>query len=185
MKLGRLRKDYRSNASNLHMDMGQLLRTYPLFAGYRIYQEYPVNRLTPYADSARERFDWVVMDLKLVIEMHGQQHYHPVRFGNISIEEAEANLHAQQARDEAKRSAVESAGWMYIVFKYDEEISIVNLLRKMSSYQPKYAQLEAPASRDTSKQDIYRQQQLEKARTYRKQKYQELKRKSHDSTRHS
>jgi len=138
-KSSHLKKDFRSNASKLHCSMGELLESSKYLKGYRIFQEYPVNRISAYFDSGREKFDWVILDIKVIIEMHGPQHYQPVTFGGIPKEEAELNYNHQTNRDESKRRAAEEAGWIYIVFKYDEEITEQLLLSKISDFQPKYA----------------------------------------------
>ena len=49
------------------------------------------------------RVDFYLPDLKVIIEYNGHQHYTPVRYGNISQEEAEEKFRHQQIRDEFVR----------------------------------------------------------------------------------
>jgi hypothetical protein len=169
-KRSRRKKDYRSNASKLHVNVGDMLKG-SLFKNYRIYQEYPVNMISPYFDSGREKFDWVVMDIMTIIECHGEQHYKPVRFGGISQEEAETRFEQQKLRDIAKREAAEKAGWTYVVFKYDEQISFTSLMSKIEAFQPEFEPYEEDPSPPEKALDPNKEEKLEKARQYRRDRY--------------
>jgi hypothetical protein len=166
----------RTNASKLHMQMGELLATSSLLANRRYYQEYPVNRICPYFDSGRERFDWVIMDWQVVIEMHGQQHYEPVRFGGVSQEEAELLFKLRVKKDEDKQLAAESVGWKYIVFRYDENVTVQSLLDKIQNYKPLRQQAfeEQEPIRKPQKPRMT-DEQKRRAREYRKQQYRRAK----------
>ncbi len=124
---------YRSNASKLHIEVGEMLFSSPYTKSYRIYQEYPVKKICPKFKSGKEKFDWVILDLQLVIECHGEQHYTPICFGGISLDEAKLNFKKQQVRDRLKKEAALSVGWSYMVFKYDEPITIVSLIDRFLS----------------------------------------------------
>lgn len=101
-------------ASSGHQFIGKLLAQ-PPFLAYRIRQEYPVQLINPSWHSGRHKFDWVILDLKLVIEVHGAQHSQPVRWSNdISQDEAIAALENRQRVDWQKQRAAEEAGWGYI-----------------------------------------------------------------------
>jgi len=71
--------------------------------------------------SGREKFDWVVLGLKIVIEIHGQQHYEPVCFGGILMSKAKKNFEKRVRVDKEKQDAAELAGWAYLVVKYTEK----------------------------------------------------------------
>lgn len=47
-------------------------------------------------------FDFYLKDYNVLIEVDGEQHYIPIRFGGISYEKAENNFQKQQQRDEIK-----------------------------------------------------------------------------------
>src|SRR5690606_10483275 len=49
------------------------------------------------------KFDYWLPEYNLVIEYNGEQHYKPVRFGNMSEEEAVINFNKQQIRDDFLR----------------------------------------------------------------------------------
>jgi hypothetical protein len=186
-KQSRRKKEYRQNASKGHQTIGELLRTSKYFANYKTYQEYPVQVVNSQFKSGREKFDWVILDLHIVIEFHGQQHREPVCFGGISKEEAAENFKHQKARDFAKRIAAEDAGFSYIVFWYDEDITEDLLLERIeeAQYQTCLASRTPPAEK--KQKDPKHQEQLQKAKVYRKQQYKKQKerRKKHDSRRRS
>lgn len=124
MKSRRFQFGYRKSASSLHRKVGDCLRSSSVLSGYQIYQEYPVNKINPSFDSGREKFDWVIMDLHIVIECHGEQHYEPVTFGGIGQATAVEKFQAQQARDQAKQEACTAAGWTYIAIPHFHEDKI-------------------------------------------------------------
>lgn len=110
------------NASKLHKHVGELLDNCSMFKNFEIRQEYRVKAVNPDFESNREKFDWVVLGMKVVIECHGRQHYEPTRFGGPEDEQKKLrDFRALQQRDEAKRKAAEDAGWVYIVVSYKEE----------------------------------------------------------------
>lgn len=108
------------NASALHKHVGELLTSIEAFKGYEIRQEYPVKKVNPAFPSGREKFDWVILGAKIVVECHGEQHYMPVCFGGVDEDEAKRNLLAVQERDAEKKEAAEKVGWTYVVVRYDE-----------------------------------------------------------------
>lgn len=120
MKSRRFKQGYRRSASRPHKLVGDALRNSPVLKGFNIYQEYPVDRVNPSYPSGREKFDWVITTLKVVIEVHGQQHYQPVCFGGISSEAALERYQAQVQRDQKKREAAEGAGYRYIVIPHTD-----------------------------------------------------------------
>jgi hypothetical protein len=121
MKIARLNYKYRQNASKLHKQVGDILRD-PKgpFAGKRVYQEYPVVKVNPRYPNNSHAFDWVVIDLHLVIECHGEQHYNIVDFGGEGYERAADRFREQKRRDDAKMHAAEEVGFTYIVVPYKD-----------------------------------------------------------------
>lgn len=132
MKKSKLPRQLASNASTLHKHVGELLTSIEALKGYEIRQEYPVKKVNPEFKSGREKFDWVVLGAKIVIECHGEQHYMPVCFGGVDEDEAKRNLMDVQERDEKKQKAAEDAGWTYVVVRYDEpKITAEQLSKKI------------------------------------------------------
>jgi hypothetical protein len=123
------------NASKLHKKVGELLTSEDSFLSkYEIRQEYPVSKVNPSFKSNREKFDWVILGLKIVIEAHGIQHYTPTCFGGITQDEAKINFLSQLQRDEDKMNAALDAGWGYVVVKYTEkDITIEELIEKINN----------------------------------------------------
>lgn len=170
MKSHRFHTGYRTNASKLHRIVGDSLRdsTGP-FAGHRVYQEYPVNKVNSSFFSGAYKFDWVDLDLRLVIECHGKQHYEATNFGGGNFKKAEENFAFIRASDASKRDAAINAGWTYIIVPY-WDIAIVSPGYLWCKYQ--YClntfRPEKPSKKPESE---YNLRMKERAREYRKQQY--------------
>lgn len=140
MKSHRLVTCYRKNASKYHRLVGKFLFSGP-FKNNKIYQEYPVNRINSEFPSGREKFDWVICDLQVVIECHGEFHTTPFPWGNR--DKAEQALKDQQKRDKLKKAAAVQAGWSYIALDVDElnaltqEKLTTRVLQEVSKYVDK------------------------------------------------
>lgn len=173
MKKSRLNPNYRDNASRLHKAVGDMLKKSEFTRTLNVYQEYPVNKVTPYFDSGREKFDWIILNWNVVIECHGEQHYFPVCFGGISQEEAKRKFEAQQLRDEAKKEAVTKAGWTYIIFKYDEDVTFPKLIQKIDEAAPETQVITPVKPRKT--RTPWQRENLKRAKEYRKKRYKEWK----------
>lgn len=120
MKRSKLPTQLAKNASKLHRHIGDLL-TDSQFANYELRQEYNVSKVNHDYSSNREKFDWAIIGLNVVIEIHGEQHYRPVCFGGMTQDEAERNFRRRQELDEEKKLAAEEACWGYVVVKYTEK----------------------------------------------------------------
>lgn len=176
MKTNRLNWEYRSNASKLHRAVGEALRAENSpFSGFKIYQEYPVSKIYPQYPNAAHKFDWVVLDLAIIIEAHGKQHYVATSFGSGGGDLQES-FRAQKDRDNAKMQAAVDAGFTYIVVSYDEEKKVTptflwNKYKEMYNPEP----IEKSEDSPPEKLDLAHQQRLETARKYRKEQYQRQK----------
>jgi len=110
------------NASKLHKHIGELLVSNDSpFKHYEIRQEYHVSMVNPDYHSNKEKFDWVILNLNVVIEVHGEQHFCPVCFGGITKDEAKRNFLRRLYLDMQKQEAAEKALWAYVVVKHDEK----------------------------------------------------------------
>ena len=138
MKSKRLQFEYRSNASSLHRAVGDYLRSSDLFKFHKIFQEYPVNLINEGYENSRHRFDWVITDLKIVIEVHGEQHTKICRWGNIDHDEAFDQFVDGKTRDSAKKQAAIEAGFTYIEIPYNEIRDICDdyIVQKMKEDTP-------------------------------------------------
>jgi len=123
MKQSKIPSKLQKSASALHKAVGEVLTSSKVFENFEIRQEYRVSAINPSFPSNREKFDWVILGVKVVIECHGKQHTVPARFGGISQEEAERKLRQTQDRDYEKQKAAEEAGWTYIIVQYNEEVT--------------------------------------------------------------
>ena len=114
MKSKRLQYKYRDNASKLHKAVGNRLHNVKgLWSQYKIYQEYPVNKINKKWSSGRHKFDWVILDLKLVIECHGEQHFKPVAFDGDEFA-AKQRFILTVETDRLKKQAAEEIGFSYV-----------------------------------------------------------------------
>ncbi len=139
MKNSRLQFEYRENASSGHKKIGDLLRSaYPF---NKVYQEYPVSRINPDCKNTKYHFDWVILDLCIVIEVHGQAHYFPVQFGGISEDQASEAYMDTVFRDKQKEAFARQAGYSYVVIPYTElkDISqekLISFIRSACTTEP-------------------------------------------------
>ena len=77
--------------------------------------------------------DWYIEELRLVIELHGQQHYNRVSFGNTSYEQSVKDFNNIKYRDNVKKTALLEAGYEYleIPYKDKDKVNAKYLLEKI------------------------------------------------------
>lgn len=132
MKKSKLPQQLAKNASKMHKLVGKILAD-DMFAHWEVRQEYPVNQVNKSFPSGREKFDWVILGLNVVVEVHGKQHYCPVCFGGVEGDEAKRNFRKRIEKDWEKEQAAREAGWSYVVVKYDEkDLTLKDLWCKIS-----------------------------------------------------
>lgn len=122
------------NASSFHKKILELLNSEESpFKNFIIKQECRVSQINSSFRSGRERYDIVIFHpIKIVIEIHGQQHYSPSTFGGISKEEALFKFKKQKEIDEVKEMAAIKAGWSYLAIPYyDTKLSIQELTERI------------------------------------------------------
>lgn len=100
-------------ASTLHNECLEFLKKSIFFKNYRLVSEYPVKKINPHCKK-NLFIDIVIPELRIAIELQGEQHTKPVNFGGRSDEESEYQLRLQQERDTDKKAFVEEAGWALI-----------------------------------------------------------------------
>lgn len=134
MRKTRIPTQLAKNASKMHKLVGKLLTCNESpYKNYEIRQEYHVTMVNPDYICNREKFDWVILGLKVVIEVHGEQHYGPVCFGGITIDEAKRNFLKRVHLDSIKQEAAERAMWAYVVVKYDEtDLTLDKLVNRIT-----------------------------------------------------
>lgn len=195
MKSRRFQFKYRKSASKLHRTVGDCLRNSKIFSNYEIYQEYPVVRVNTSYEKSSHHFDWVIMEIKVVIECHGKQHYTPTAFDG-NIENAVMNFKDLKERDREKKEAALKSGWIYVEVPYNmkniSENSILELIELSRPITEEYNrgadELFIPV--DEKKQEQKRKdkerrkkylgsskhkEELKKAREYRKEQYRRIK----------
>lgn len=164
MKTKRFRYSYRRNASTLHKKVGNWLREH--YPNHKIYQEYPVQRVNPTWKDGRAKYDFVLLDLKIVVECHGMQHEKEVswsgRIEKIDCRTVIQNLSLKQIqkRDADKKQAAYDAGFSYIVVWYYEQPEVL-IERMAAAMEENLPTLDASSRSETIKerQRVYRHEQ--------------------------
>jgi len=137
MKIRRLKYELRSNASSYHTKVADILRSSTLLRAYRSYNEYPVNKINPDWKDGRAKIDWVILDLRLAIEVHGEFHDTPSTIGGCSKKEAVLKMQERQRADAAKEAAIRAVGWLYVAVWYYEDITEELIWKKIQQEQGK------------------------------------------------
>lgn len=84
-------------------------------------------------DKGQLQFDFYIPELNTCIEYDGRQHFEPIRFGNISMEDANSRLIETKNKDTIKNEFCKSKGIRLIRFRYDGCLS--SLIRELLSCQ--------------------------------------------------
>lgn len=108
------------SASKFHSKVRELFATDLYFRYMKCYQEVNVADLVPDYPFRNHHFDWFIEELQTVVELHGDQHYRVVNYGNIGYEEAHRNHLRIKDRDNTKQLAATEAGYTYRVVPYKE-----------------------------------------------------------------
>jgi glucan-binding YG repeat protein len=177
-------------ASRLHEEVGEFLRTSPLFKFQELHQEYSISKLNYFHPNPRLRYDWAIPNLLIVIECQGEQHYTPVQFGGVDYEEALQDFQEGQVKDKEKEEAALLAGWTLIKVPYT---ALGNVAQVFESYlaigeqeASKYTDIERPPEpQEDPRVEVARQYKEEKHRQFLKspkhqEALQEAKRKRHE-----
>ena len=168
MKQSRFQWKFRKGASALHKAVGNALREEP-FELHKVLQEYPVDKVNVTYSNSRHHFDWVVLDLKLVVECHGKQHYEPVE---LFLREG-LSFKERQRIDLQKQEAATEAGFTYVVVPYFDQKKVTpEWLWDLYLTHFNDMAAEKPVKKPES---VYKQKMKERAREHRKAQYQRLK----------
>jgi len=177
MKTKRFQYSYKENASRLHKKIGEVLRNKnSVFAPFKIYQEYPVSKINTSYKNNRHKFDWVILDLFIVIEGMGEQHTKPSTFGGISKEQAEENFIDQKYRDTVKMDAAIEAGFTYLSIPYTDldninDNYILDLYNKHKNNNIIEQKIDTVKERFKQKQKTYYQELKRKRCNYESNRY--------------
>ena len=99
---------------------------------FSCYQEVRVSSLVEGYPKNNHHVDWFIDELGCVVELHGEQHYKLVNFGNTSYDKAKKEFHNIRYRDNMKKVALEDAGYLYIEIPYKMVNKInPNLLKEL------------------------------------------------------
>jgi AraC-like DNA-binding protein len=82
-----------------------------------------------------QKVDYGIRTLKLAIEHDGEQHFRPVRFGGMSLEEAIKNFESIQERDARKKRLCCENNYTLVRVRYDDELSVENINRMLQRYE--------------------------------------------------
>ena len=132
--VSRVRTTY--NLSKKAREVFVVLRS--CFPHARIYVEYPYSHmLSKYykrnkvpldnqdrhlLSHTRLHADFVLLDFGCVVEVDGEQHFTPVRFGGVSSDEAASRFEDQKHRDDLKGRICAEMGHKLVRIKFDDVI---------------------------------------------------------------
>lgn len=140
--------------------------------GYRLYQEYPVSRINSSYVSNAHKFDWVILDLRVVIECHGKQHYEATDFSGKAEDGGLSAFNDLRYRDRIKKQAALDAGYIYIEIPYTDEKKIDSKYI-WSRIEKEWSKNEEVVPKDEERQDykqIYNDKQKEIYKSYKQSK---------------
>ena len=123
------------HSSNFHEKVRQIFITDSFFKNLSCYQEVQVSSLVPGYSNNQHCVDWYIEELRLVIELHGEQHYKMVNFGNTPYSEASKNFHNIQYRDNLKKTSLMDFGYEYLEINYKLKSKLTNSLLKELIFQ--------------------------------------------------
>lgn len=106
------------NQSNFHEHIRLIFTTESFFKKLSCYQEVNVKDLIPTYQYHTHRYDWYIKELNLILELHGDQHYKPISFGNVSFREKMNTFQNIQQRDSMKESAALENDLFYLALPY-------------------------------------------------------------------
>lgn len=98
-----------------------------------IKDEVVVKNLIPSYGDGRHKIDWYIQDLRIAIEIMGEQHRKPVKFGGISNDLARFRMVGIKNRDSQKMYALISNGYGYTEIWYDENLTEELLISKIGT----------------------------------------------------
>jgi len=162
-------ENIRRKKSKGHILIGELLS----FCNFKYAEEVPVSKINPNS-TLRGWFDWVILDLKCVIEVHGRQHYEAVDFSGKDAEGAVMKYNEQKLQDAAKQRAAAEGGWGYLAIPY---IALKDLSEEDLFVMVKEAVdlIAAPCSEWQASLppacEEYKEFQKQRAKKYRKEQY--------------
>jgi hypothetical protein len=106
------------NASDFHNLLREIFCTDTYFKQIQCFQEVPMINLVDDYDSNFEAVDWYIEPYNLVIELHGNQHYKPTSFGNMSYNQKIVSFNNIRYRDNKKKTALLESGYNYLEIPY-------------------------------------------------------------------
>lgn len=141
--------------------------------GQPVREEVQVSELFPNYNNNRDRFDIVLPNLKVVIEVHGQQHDRIVAFGG-DLAAATYRFQSGKKKDSDKEEIAILAGWTYMCFWYYEIPALTTeqiLDRYMNNLNAR--DVIKPEKRSTFYKPT--EEQKQKQRDYQKEQYRRMK----------
>lgn len=108
------------NTSNFHEKVRQIFVEDSFFKNLSCYQEVQISSLVPAYSSNQHCADWYIDELRVVIELHGKQHYSRSNFGNSAYDQSVKDFNNIKYRDNLKKTALLEAGYEYIEISYKE-----------------------------------------------------------------
>ena len=119
------------NQSDFHEEVRLIFITDPYFSHVTCYQEVYVKTLIEDYEDYNHRYDWHIPSLNMIIELHGQQHYVPTRFGNGS--NAIDSFRKTKISDNQKKISAIDAGFIYITINIKHKNKLAAILNEAAT----------------------------------------------------
>ena len=112
------------SSSKFHEKIRSIFCNDPFFKNLSCYQEVPVAALVPDYNKKNHHVDWYIDELGIVLELHGEQHYKLVNFGNKAFHEAVKDFNNIKYRDNMKKYSLIDNGYEYREISYKQQNKI-------------------------------------------------------------
>ncbi len=121
------------HSSAFHEKLRQIFINDEFFKNLSCYQEVKVSALVNGYSSNQHCIDWYIEEFRLVIELHGNQHYKMSNFGNQPYDTAVKSFNNMKYRDNLKKTALLESGYEYleIPYKDQQKVDAKYLIRKI------------------------------------------------------
>jgi len=113
-----------NSSSNFHEKVRKIFCEDPFFKNLSCYQEVAVLNLVEDYYDGRHHVDWYIEELNMVLELHGEQHYGIVNYGNKPFLEAKRQFEQIKKRDLNKKQALISSGYEFREISYKKKKSL-------------------------------------------------------------
>jgi len=123
------------SSSKFHQIVQAIFTQDKYFRQLNCYQEVNVKDLITNYPYHNHHFDWYIEELNTILELHGEQHYSMVNYGNVAYDIAVENHRKIKNRDRIKMYTALEAGYEYRAISYKDKKKISpEFLKELIAY---------------------------------------------------